>query len=302
MPLSSPDGPTPSDVAQALRDPELIASTQVPVLPPVPRPVPVRVVEPVFDAKAMIEATRRNKVENPAYGYMPAASIEGRAAAEELRVKMKRKRRRNDLLGRVLAVAFIAVVAGVGYVLYTMFQADQDGRGAARDAGSSAPLVNGHEPGALTPLGEQDQLIGAIEDLNSGVTPAAGGYVGAVGAAQQAVDQLNGEAGAEASPASVVLSDVLPAGIVAVATELEPRDGLTRYLVVVDDAVRAQPLAAPGWLDRLKSLPQTSPDSAGFAELPKVSKGEIAIAVQSSGEEISRLVVLSTNPAIHIDL
>jgi hypothetical protein len=285
-----------------LRDPDLIESAQVPYLPPAVRPAPAPAAPPVFDAKAMVEATRHNKVENPAYGHMPVGTPESRAAAEQLRAKMKRKQRRNKMLGWVMAVVVLGGLAAAGYVLYTMFQDEQDAREAAQAADSSPPLVNGQQPGALTPLGEQTQVIGALEDLNSNATPSAGALVGAADAAQNAVDQLNGSTGTAPASPTTALSDVLPPGIVAVATELQPLDGFTRYLVIVDDAARAQPLATPGWLDRLKALPQAAPDSAGFSELPAVDSGEIAIAVQSSGDQVTRLVVLSTDPEIRVDL
>ena len=303
VPLLPPtDEPSPSDIAQALRDPDRIESAQVPYLPPAVRPVPAPAAPPVFDAKAMVEATRHNKVENPAYGHLPAGTPEGRAAAEQLRAKMKRKQRRNKMLGWVMAIVVLGGLAAGGYVLYNMFQDDQAAREAERAADSSPPLANGQEPGALTPLGEQTQILDASDALNSNATPSAGALVGAADAAQAAVDQLNESVDAAAESQTTALSDVLPPAIVAVATELQPLDGFTRYLVAIDDAVRAQPLATPGWLDRLKALPQAAPDSAGFSELPAVDSGEVAIAVQSSGDQVTRLVVLSTDPAIRVDL
>jgi hypothetical protein len=303
MPFLPPPGePNNVDIAQALRDPKVVASTQAPYLPPAHRPAPTPSAPPVFDAKLMVDATRRNKVDNPAYGQLPTGTPEGRAAAEAARARMRGKRRRNKLLGWAMAVIFIGLLAGAGYALYTMYEEDQDAHDAERAANPPTPLVNGEEPGALTPLGEQTQVIGALNDLNSGAAPSAGALVGAADAAQNAVDQINGSTGSTAPSSSVAMSDVLPPGIMAVATGLQPLDGFTRYLVVVDDAVRAEPLATPGWLSRLQRLPQSAPDSSGFTELPAVDSGEIAIAVQTSGDQVTRLVVLGTDPAIHVDL
>ena len=49
--LPPPGDPTPTDIAQALRDPDLIAATEVPYLPPAAPPRPAVAAPPVFDAK-----------------------------------------------------------------------------------------------------------------------------------------------------------------------------------------------------------------------------------------------------------
>ena len=146
LPPPSQVDATPDTIARVLRDPELIESAQVPYLPPATPPVPQVTAPPVFDAKVLVDATKR-KVENPVYGHMPKGTPEGRAAAEAARAKMRRKRRRNKILGWVMAIVFIAVVAGAGYALYTMYQDDQDkerrrtgGEGAAATMRTRRPL------------------------------------------------------------------------------------------------------------------------------------------------------------------
>jgi hypothetical protein len=296
LPPPSQGDATPDTIARVLRDPEMIDSAQVPYLPPATPPVPQVTAPPVFDAKKLVEATKR-KVENPVYGHMPKGTPEAKAAAEAARAKMRRKRRRNKILGWVMAIVFIAVVAGAGYALYTMYQEDQDKERAEQEARAAANAATADQPGALTPLGQQGQVIGALEDVNSGATPSAGALVGAAQDAQNAVDQVNGTG----SP-TLLLNDVLPPKIAALATELQPLDGLTRYMIVFDDAVRAEPLATPGWWARLQALPQAPESSPGLTLVPAVGPGEIAIALQTDGDQVTRLVVLSTDPAIRVDL
>jgi hypothetical protein len=69
-----------------------------------------------------------------------------------------------------------------------------------------------------------------------------------------------------------------------------------------DDAIRADPLGTPGWLTRLKALPQAPELSPGLTLVPAVGPGEIAIALQTDGDQVTRLVVLSVDPALRIDL
>ena len=207
LPPPSQVDATPDTIARVLRDPELIESAQMPYLPPATPPVPQVTAPPVFDAKVLVDATKR-KVENPAYGHMPKGTPEGRAAADAARARMRQKRRRNKILAWVMAIAFVAVLAGAGYALYTMYQDDQDKEQAAREADAAAK--DAALAGALTPLGQQEQVIGALDDVNSGATPSAGGLLGAVEDAKQAVGQENGQSPAAAP---LALADVLPPGI-----------------------------------------------------------------------------------------
>src|SRR4051794_410783 len=107
--LPPPGDPTQTDIAQALRDPGLLIGADAPYLPPAAPPRPAVASAPVFDAKALVEGTKRHKVANPGYGPMPMGTPEGRAAAEAARAKMRRKRRRNKMLGWVTAVTLLVV-------------------------------------------------------------------------------------------------------------------------------------------------------------------------------------------------
>src|SRR5262245_45351274 len=101
----------------ALDEPDLVDQSTAPYLPPVAPAQPMVSTSPAFDAKAMVDATKRNKIENPSYGHMPTGTPEGRAAVEAAKARMRRKRRRNKILGWVMTIAFIVIVGGVGYVL-----------------------------------------------------------------------------------------------------------------------------------------------------------------------------------------
>ena len=299
LPPTARGAATPEAIAMALRDPAVAEPTEAPYLPPAAPPKPSVASTPVFDAKAMVDAGKR-KVANPVYGQIPTGTPEGRAAAEAARAKMRRKRRRNKTLGWVMTIAFIAVAAAAGYALFSAYQDDQEDREAETAATASTDAVGDQEPGAVTPLGEQAEVIEALGDVNSGARPSAGALVGAAEDAQEVIDQINGEAPAQNNIAAV--DDILPTEIVAVATELQPLDGYSRYVVVVDDAARAEPLSTPGWIMRLQSFPQAPEGSPGFAVLPAVDPGEVAIAVQTNGDQVARLVVLGLQPDVRLDL
>jgi hypothetical protein len=153
----------------------------VPYLPPIRRPEPVAEQPIAFDARAMVEATKR-RVESPVYGHMPSGTEEGRAAVEAARAAMKRKRARNRLIGRAVVLIMLGGIGAAGWFGYRAYQDDQDRQAAERAAKS--------ESGALTPVGQQDQVINLLDDLNSGnATPSAGGLLGAVDDAREVVAQ-----------------------------------------------------------------------------------------------------------------
>ena len=129
MPPHLPGAPPVDPVAMALRDPELIAASAVPYLPPsIVDPTPTAS-PAVFDARAMVEATRR-KVENPAHPHSSKPTHESWAGVDAARTAMRRKRRRNSFIGRVAALAFLAALAGGGYLTYREYQSDQNATGS----------------------------------------------------------------------------------------------------------------------------------------------------------------------------
>src|SRR4029078_2896741 len=117
---------SPKAISTALDDPELVAAPgEAPYLPPAAPPKPAVTTTVVFDAKTLVDATRRNKVENPTYGQMPTGTPEGRAAVEAAKARMRQRRRRNKMIGWVMAVVVLVLAAGAGFALYRLFEDDQ---------------------------------------------------------------------------------------------------------------------------------------------------------------------------------
>ncbi len=277
----------------ALRDPDMIAAAQMPFLPAPMRPVPQISEAPVFDARAMVESTKR-KVDNPVYGAMPGGTAEGRAAADAARAQMRRRRRRNRAIAWVFAVVFLGVVAGAGYLAYRAYQDDRDRQQAASSDASS----DTSDPAALSPLGQEVEALDALDAVNSAATPAAGGLVGAIDDAKAAVGQGDTRA---PSASSLALGDVLPPEVLELARPLDPVDGFTRYVVAMSDLEAADQIAADAWVARLQSLPQATSASPGLAVLPAVEAGHVAIAVQAIDGLLTRLVVVGVAPDISVD-
>jgi hypothetical protein len=295
LPPASP-APTPDAIALALRDPDLMEAAKVPYLPAPTPPKPSVAAPPVFDAKAMVAATKR-KVENPLYGHIPAPSAENKAAMEVGRAEMRRKRRRDKLVGRVMAVIFLAVAAGAGYALFRLYQHDQSDR--STKGASVADDANSSDPANMGPLGEQVDVIDAQDAMDSAATASAGGLVGAIDAAEQAADQTNSNAGLGNT---FPLDEVLPDEIIELASELEAVDGLSRYVVDIDHVSLREPITTPGWILHLQQLPQAPELSPSLALLPSVNPGELAIAVQVSGDQVTRLIAYAPSDNIRIDL
>jgi hypothetical protein len=69
---------------------------------------------------------------------MPTGTPEGRQAADAARARMRSRRRRNRILNWVMAIVCVAIAAGIGYVLYVMYQDDQADPSTAPAAGPVA--------------------------------------------------------------------------------------------------------------------------------------------------------------------
>lgn len=151
---------------------------------PAPAPVAAPPVEPTpFDAKAMVES-QKNYRAAPAYGALPTGSEANREAAQQLRAKARRKRRLNLLFGRALAVVLVGGLVAAGWFGYQAYQ-DQQDRDAAERAAAAAEAADedsGAESAiaALTPLGEQQEIVEAMGDLNNTARSSAGGLLGAI--------------------------------------------------------------------------------------------------------------------------
>lgn len=160
--------------------------------------------EPEFDAKAMVDSQKIKVNANPAYGGMPAPTAESKEAVEQLRAEANKKRRRNRMFARLTLGVFCGVVITAGYFAYRAFQDEQDAADdadVATEAGTDLNTDTGDQPAALTPVGEQAEVIAGMDILNDVATGSAGALLDAVDDAQAAVDDLNGVEPADEAPA-----------------------------------------------------------------------------------------------------
>ena len=63
-----------------------------------------------------------------------------------------------------------------------------------------------------------------------------------------------------------------------------------------------EPITTPGWIMYLQNLPQAAELSPGLAVLPKVEPGQLAIALEISGDQVTRLIAYAPSDEIRIDL
>lgn len=265
---------------------------EVPFLPSArpPQPAPAA---PVFDAKAMVESQRHGNA-NPAYGSMPTGTDEGRAAARRLRDEANRKRRRHRAVGRIVGVVVLVAAAAGGYLAWRATNADDPA-----PADPTTTETDG-EGGALTPLGEQEQVIEALDDVNSGARPSVGGLLDAVDDARDLVGQAEPPVAAPgAEPAGLLVADLFTPAVLDHTDVLDPADGYERFVVRAADLAAADPNALDLLIGRLLALPQMAADDPALAAAPVVLPGDIAIAIQRDDDRITRIVAVAVEPAIH---
>lgn len=237
-------------------------------------------------------ASQKHPKLDPAYGAMPAGTDEGRAAARRLREDANRKRRRNRRIARL--VGFV-VLAGLTVGAYFAVQAFRDDtEEPADDAAAAAPAADAAD-GALTPLGEQEQVIEALDDLNSGATPSAGGLLEAVEDAREVVGQAQPPVG---TPATLMVADVFTPAVLDHTEVLGTAEGWERFVVRTADLVEVNPSAHTALVDRLIALPQVATDDAQLARAPVVPPGDVGIAIRRDGDAIAAIVAVATEPAI----
>lgn len=267
---------------------------EVPFLPSArpPQPAPAA---PVFDAKAMVESQRHGNA-NPAYGAMPTGTDEGRAAARRLRDEANRKRRRSRVAGRVVGVVVLVAAAAGGYLAW---RATNDDDPAPADPVTTTDDGADGEGGALTPVGEQEQVIDALDDVNSGARPSAGGLLDAVEDARDLVGQAEPPVAAPAEPAGLLVADLFTPAVLDHTDVLDPADGYERFVVRAADLAAADPNALDLLIGRLLALPQVAADDPALAAAPVVLPGDIAVAIQRDDDRITRIVAVAADPAIH---
>lgn len=273
-------------------------TVDTPFLPPAVRPEPspsAPSTDTSFDAKAMVES-QKHFTANPAYGPLPTGTDEGRAAARKLREEANRKRRRGKIALRIVGVL---VLAGVAVGAYFVYQALQDDPPPVIEPNPEADADAGVEPagdgGALTPLGEQEQVIVALDDLNSGARPGAGALLDAVDDARDVVGQAEPPV---AAPATLMVADVFTPAVLDHTDVLDPADGHERFVVRTGELTAINPSAHTALVERLLALPQVDDGDAQLAVAPVVLPGDIGIAIQRDGDQITRIVALATDPTI----
>lgn len=268
----------------------------VPYLPPVRRPEPVPEQPIAFDARAMVEATKR-RVESPVYGHMPAGTEEGRAAAEAARASMKRKRARNKLIGRAVVLAMLGGIGAAGWFGYQAYQDDQDRQAAERAAKAEHASLADDRPVAASPLGEQVEVIEALDDLNSGATPSAGGLLDAVRDARVAVGAT---AAGEVGQSTYTFDEVMPVEAREIAVALDATDDLDQVQIPIAAFRDRSPEIYAEWVARWSDVQQAATTDPAFGVLAPVVGGQISLGLVIDGERITRLLIVSPELGIHV--
>lgn len=302
LPPSQP--PQPAEILDT-------SGVDAPVLPAARPVAPAAPAAPVeFDAKAMVES-QKHSVQNPAYGGLPKATPESVAAAKKLRAKAQRKRRRNKAFGWFVALLMLGGIGVAGWFAYQAYQDDQDQLDADRAAAQADGSAGA--PGALTPLGNQQNVLDALDDINSGVTGGAGGLLGAVDDAQAAVDDVNGTPTAEdppveqpavdEPPASGVLTllDIRPEPVLRLGMRLEDLAGYERHVVDARQFAADSPTEYARFVALMQAQPQVDPQAGTFGALPELEPGQIGFAMILRSDRVIQAIVLSPDPAIHVD-
>jgi len=228
---------------------------------------------------------------------LPTNSEASRVAAEKLRNRAHRKRTRDKILARFLALMVLGAVGGAGYLIYQAYQNDQDGEAAAREA--RAELQVDRNGGPLGPLGEQVATAEALEDVNSGATASAGGLLDAVDEARDVVGQSDAS---RASAGTASLAQVLPDGLLDVASRIEDSDGYARFTVNAQTYSTSYPAEYIDWIDLMQAQDQISTGSPVFDVLPDIFRGQIAIAIRSDGSEVLHAIVHGRTPDLALTL
>jgi hypothetical protein len=240
-------------------------------------------------------------VQNPTYGQIPKGTPESVAAARKLRVKAQRKRRRNRTFAWFVALVMLGGVVTAGWFGYQAFQDDQEQLDADRAAAQADGSAGA--PGALTPLGNQQAVNKALDDVNSGATAGAGGFLGAVEDAQSAVDGINGTEETQANPAASGLTvlDLRPEPVLRLGFELDSVGGYERHVIDGRRFAADSPAEFERFVALMQAQPQIDPQATTFEALPTLAPGEIGFAIVRDGDSVLQAIIVSSDPPIHVD-
>lgn len=282
----------------ATTHPDIAAPPASPFIPAAVAVTPAPAEPVTFDAKKMVESQKRINTD-PAYGALPTGTEASREAANELRAKAQRVRQRNKRVGWFVGVAFLGGVAAAGWFGYQAYHDEQDQ--AAIERAENAESDEPAPVDAASPLGQQAEVIEALDDVNSGATASAGALLGAVDDARAVVGETSDGIVTPARPSGLTVGDVLP-GIVTTVGERRPdTTGRETWVVGVDEFSQGDPAAFIRFVRRLTSMPQLSPNAAILAELPVVAADEIVISLERSGDALQRAIVTGVSVDIRID-
>ena len=84
-------------------------------------------------------------------------------------------------------------------------------------------------------------------------------------------------------------------------TRLDDLDGYERHIVDRRQFVRDSPDGYARFVALMQAQPQLDPQAPVFEVLPSVGPGQIGVAVVRDGDRVIRAIVVSGDPAIHVD-
>ncbi|MEO6654187.1 MAG: hypothetical protein ABIP17_16195, partial [Ilumatobacteraceae bacterium] len=235
---------------------------------------------------------------NPAYGTLPTSTEASREAANQLRAKAQRVRQRNKRIGWFVGVAFLGGVAAAGWYAYRAYQDEQDQAAIERAENAASD-----EPGqvdAASPLGQQVEVIDALDDTNAGATASAGGLLGAVDDARAAVGDT-AEPVIDPPARAIVADDLLPVIVLEAGQRFPDATGRETYVISADQFAAGDPAAFATFVRLLSVQPQIGPAAPVFDTLPTVAADEIVISVDRDGDELRRAIVWGADAQIYVD-
>jgi hypothetical protein len=254
----------------------------------------------------MVDSQKRFNA-NPAYGALPSGTEASREASRKLREQAQRKRSRNKLLGRVLAVLVLVGVAAGGWFGYQAYQDEQDRNAAERAAATDDDADNTDDPAALTPLGEQAEVVAGLDTLSDAPVGRAGGLAGAIDSAREIVGEASegGDVAAVdsgAAPTPFTYDVVVPPIVRTDGERLPDATGRETYVIDADEFAQGDPDGFGLFVRLMAIQPQLIPEAAAFADLPTVDPNQIIISVVRNGDRIERAIVVGESVALRVDV
>ena len=186
-----------------------------------------------------------------------------------------------------------------GWFGYQAYQDEQDAnavRLAETQAADEAP-----DGDQLTPLGEQVDVIEALEDVNSGAIGGASAGLDAIDDARELADK--GDEGDALPPSSTLtVVEVMPPAVVEIGERVPDLSGRETYVVDADEFAGADPAALSQFVRALSNQPQVAPTIAATNGLPEPGPNEYVISIARDGDRLGRaLVIGGSNLGLAVD-